>query len=187
MLIYFFHGQYTRKSTNKNDFENLISVPTSNIVTCCWGHTGPLSLFTDNGSATVFFLIWLCDPFDDVICLVFWQGDYIDIHIFVLNAMDLEVRNHLIWLISNARQRFITAGKPSSYILDSIIEKFVNISHPVMLIRSWKCSRFVVEIFHHLIENDYIRDDWIWVENNDCLNIYILLCFLIDNLTLSYT
>ena len=150
----------------------MISVPTSNIVTCCWGHTGPLSLFTDNGSATVFFLIWLCDPFDDGICLVFWQGDYIDIHIFVINAMYLEVRNQLIWLISNARDRneiwsrpHITTGKSSRYILDSIIEKFVNISHPVMLIRSWKCSRFVVEIFHHLIENDYIRDDWIWVKN----------------------
>ena len=81
----------------------------------------------------------------------------------------------------------ITAGKSTRYILDSIIEMLVNISHPVMLIRSWKCSRFVVEIFHHLIENDYIRDDWIWVENNDCLNIYILLCFWIGNLSLSYT
>ena len=175
MLIYFlFMGNEHENCLMRNDLKNLISVPTSNTVTCCWGHTGPLSLFTDNGGATFFFLIWSFDPFDDGICLVFWQGDYIDIHIFVLNAMDLEVRNHLIWLISND----ITAGKPSSYILDSIIEKFVNISHPVMLIRSWKCSRFVVEIFHHLIENDYIRDDWIWVKNNDCLNIYIRPCFL---------
>ena len=71
----------------RNDLKNLISVPTSNTVTCCWGHTGPLSLFTDNGGATFFFLIWSFDPFDDGICLVIWQGDYIDIRIFVFNVI----------------------------------------------------------------------------------------------------
>ena len=88
MLIYFlFMGNEHENCLMRNDLKNLISVPTSNTVTCCWGHTGPLSLFTDNGEATFFFLIWSFDPFDDGICLVFWQGDYIDIHIFLLNAI----------------------------------------------------------------------------------------------------
>ena len=88
MPIYFlFMGNEQENRLMRNNLKNLTSVPTSNTVTCCWGHTGPLSLFTGNGGATFFFLIWSFDPFDDGICLVFWQGDYIDIHIFLLNAI----------------------------------------------------------------------------------------------------